>query len=168
MLGYKSREARGSEPSPKGGGGQGGGTTGAGGCYSPMLDHTGIVVTDLAKAKRFYDAIAKPLGLKTNELGKDSFILGRSPTEYPYLWIGTLIPSYWIQGSKPGINQMHVAFAAPSQVAVDDFHKAALSAGGRDNGKPGQREGVDNYYGAFVLDPDGNNIEACWRGPPIR
>lgn len=128
-----------------------------------MLDHTGFVVTDLAKARRFYDAIAKPLGLMTADNFEGSFLLGKSPTEYPYLWIGTLIPSYWVEGSKPGINQMHIAFAAASKQAVDEFYKAALEAGGNDNGPPGPREGVENYYGAFVLDPDGNNIEAAYR-----
>lgn len=129
-----------------------------------MLDHTGIVVSDLAKARRFYDAIAKPLGLATVDNFKGSFLLGKGPNEYPYLWIGTLIPSYWIEGSRPGINQMHVAFRAPSKEAVDEFYKAALATGGKDNGKPGPREGVESYYGTFVLDPDGNNIEACYRG----
>ena len=129
-----------------------------------MLDHTGIVVTDLAKARAFYDAIAKPLGLVTADNFKGSFVLGKGANQYPYLWIGTLIPSYWIEGSRPGVNQMHVAFSAASKEAVDAFYKAALAAGGRDNGKPGPREGVDKYYGAFVLDPDGNNIEACFRG----
>jgi predicted lactoylglutathione lyase len=59
---------------------------------------------------------------------------------------------------------MHIAFAANSKAMVDDFYRAALEAGGRDNGAPGPRRS-DNYYGAFVLDPDGNNIEACYRGP---
>jgi catechol 2,3-dioxygenase-like lactoylglutathione lyase family enzyme len=127
-----------------------------------MLDHTGIVVTDLAKARRFYDAIAKPLGLATIDNFEGSFILGRAG-KYPYLWIGTLIPSYWIEGSRAGINQMHVAFSAKSKEAVQDFYKAALEAGGKDNGPPGPREGADKYYGAFVLDPDGNNIEAAFR-----
>lgn len=128
-----------------------------------MLDHTGFVVTDLAKARRFYDAIAKPLGLITVDNGDQAFLLGRSVTEYPYLWIGTLIPSYWIEGSRPGINQMHIAFVAATQQAVDDFYRAGLENGGKDNGKPGPREGAEKYYGAFVLDPDGNNIEACFR-----
>lgn len=129
-----------------------------------MLDHTGIVVTDLAKARRFYDAIAKPLGLATVDNFEGSFLLGRGPDEYPYLWIGTLRPSYWVEGSRAGINQMHVAFSAKDKAAVDAFYKAALEAGGKDNGKPGPREGAGDYYGAFVLDPDGNNIEACARG----
>jgi catechol 2,3-dioxygenase-like lactoylglutathione lyase family enzyme len=69
-----------------------------------MLDHTGIVVTDLAKARRFYDAIAEPLGLATVDNFEGSFLLGKGPNEFPYLWIGTLIPSYWVEGSRPGIN----------------------------------------------------------------
>ncbi len=128
-----------------------------------MLDHTGIVVTDLVSARRFYDAIARALGLITVDNGDSAFLLGRSLTEYPYLWIGTLRPSYWVEGSKAGLNQMHVAFRADSEAAVQAFHENALGAGGRDNGKPGPREGVQDYYGAFVLDPDGNNIEACYR-----
>ncbi|NML04746.1 VOC family protein [Sphingomonas sp. G-3-2-10] len=128
-----------------------------------MLDHTGIVVTDLATARAFYDAIARPLGLLTVSNGEGSFLLGRGPEDYPYLWIGALRPSYWVEGSRPGINQMHIAFTAESEAAVDAFHKAALEAGGKDNGPPGPREGVPDYYGAFVLDPDGNNIEACYR-----
>jgi catechol 2,3-dioxygenase-like lactoylglutathione lyase family enzyme len=130
-----------------------------------MLDHTGFVVTDLAKARRFYDAIAKPLGLVTADNFKGSFVLGKGANQYPYLWIGTLIPSYWVEGSRPGINQAHIALSAESRGAVDAFYRAALDNGGVDNGPPGVREGVPDYYGAFVLDPDGNNIEACVRGP---
>jgi catechol 2,3-dioxygenase-like lactoylglutathione lyase family enzyme len=128
-----------------------------------MLDHTGFVVSDLGRARRFYDAIAKPLNLATKEIHKEAFLLGRGPGQIPYLWIGTLRPSYWAEGSRPGINQMHVAFAAPSKQAVDEFYTAAIAAGGRDNGPPGPRMSGEEYYGAFVLDPDGNNIEACWR-----
>jgi catechol 2,3-dioxygenase-like lactoylglutathione lyase family enzyme len=131
-----------------------------------MLDHTGIVVSDLARARRFYDAVAAALGLATADNGEESFLFGRSAAEpIPYLWIGTTRPSYWAEGSRPGLNQMHVAFVAESRDMVDAFHRAALAAGGRDNGRPGPREGAGQYYGAFVLDPDGNNIEACVRGP---
>jgi catechol 2,3-dioxygenase-like lactoylglutathione lyase family enzyme len=134
-----------------------------------MLDHTGIVVSDLARARRFYDAVARALGLATVDNSLESFLFGRSAEEpIPYLWIGTARPSYWAEGSRPGLNQMHIAFVAPSKAAVDEFHLAALGAGGRDNGKPGPRAGAGDYYGAFVLDPDGNNIEACVRGPAAR
>ncbi len=130
-----------------------------------MLDHTGIVVSDLGAARKFYDALANALGLTTVDNGPEAFLLGRGMDEYPYLWIGTLRPSYWVDGSRAGLNQMHVAFAAKDKGQVDAFHKAALVAGGRDNGAPGPRAGAGEYYGAFVLDPDGNNIEACCRGP---
>lgn len=129
-----------------------------------MLDHTGIVVTDLARARRFYDAIAEALGLATSSYSPESFLFGKSAEEpIPYLWIGTLRPSYWVEGSRAGINQMHVAFRADSEAAVRAFHAAGMAAGGRDHGPPGPREGVPGYYGAFLLDPDGNNIEACYR-----
>jgi catechol 2,3-dioxygenase-like lactoylglutathione lyase family enzyme len=131
-----------------------------------MLDHTGIVVSDLAQARRFYGAVASTLGLGTLDIDDQAFVLGRKGS-LPYLWIGTLRPSYWAPGSKPGLNQMHVAFCAPDKAAVDAFYKAALAAGGRDNGKPGPRDAESgDYYGAFVLDPDGNNIEACFRSQP--
>ena len=131
-----------------------------------MLDHTGIVVTDLKAARRFYDAIAAAVGLATADNGPEAFLFGKSADEpIPYLWIGTLIPSYWIEGSRPGINQMHVAFRADSKAMVQAFYDAALKAGGKDNGPPGPREGAMGYYGAFMLDPDGNNIEAAYRGP---
>jgi catechol 2,3-dioxygenase-like lactoylglutathione lyase family enzyme len=134
-----------------------------------MLDHTGFVVSDLARARRFYDAIAKALDLATADNGDHAFLFGRSAEEpIPYLWIGTLRPSYWAEGSRPGLNQTHVAFTAPSKAVVDEFYRAALAAGGRDHGPPGPREGAGDYYGAFVLDPDGNNIEACVRGPAAR
>ncbi|MBJ7501467.1 MAG: VOC family protein [Sphingopyxis sp.] len=129
-----------------------------------MFDHTGIVVTDLAKARAFYDAIAKPLGLVTVNNSPESFLFGKSREEpIPYLWIGTQHPSYWIEGSRAGINQMHIAFIAPSKDAVHAFHGAGIAAGGTDHGAPGPREGAMGYYGAFLLDPDGNNIEACFR-----
>ena len=131
-----------------------------------VLDHTGLVVTDLARARRFWDAVAAALGLQTADNGPESFVLGKSRDEpVPYLWIGITRPSYWVEGSRPGLNQGHIAFRATSRAQVRAFHAAALSAGGRDNGGPGPREGAGEYYGAFVLDPDGNNIEACCRGP---
>jgi catechol 2,3-dioxygenase-like lactoylglutathione lyase family enzyme len=132
-----------------------------------MFDHTGIVVAALARLRRFYDAVAEALGLATADNGEHSFLLGRSAEEpIPYLWIGTLRPSYWAEGSRPELNQLHVAFAARSRAEVDAFHRAALAAGGADHGAPSPRAGAGNYYGGLVLDPDGNNIEACfrWRG----
>jgi catechol 2,3-dioxygenase-like lactoylglutathione lyase family enzyme len=129
-----------------------------------MLDHTGIVVSDLDKARPFYDAVAGALDLKTKDIAPGAFLVGTSANmPIPYLWVGTWRPTYWVEGSHAGLNQMHVAFVATSEEAVRAFHAAAIAAGGRDNGAPGPREGAENYYGAFVLDPDGNNIEACYR-----
>ena len=134
-----------------------------------MLDHTGFVVTDLARARRFYDAVASALGLATTSNSEDSFLLGKSKEEpIPYLWIGTLRPSYWADGSRAGLNQTHIAFVPATKDMVHGFHEAAIAAGGRDHGKPGPREGADGYYGAFLLDPDGNNIEACYREPLLQ
>lgn len=130
-----------------------------------MIDHTGFVVGDLAAARRFYDAVAKALELATADNGPEAFLFGKSAEEpIPYLWIGVTRPSYWAPGSRAGLNQGHIAFKARSKAMVDAFYRAALEAGGRDNGPPGPREGAGDYYGAFVLDPDGNNIEACVRG----
>ncbi|MET0137092.1 MAG: VOC family protein [Sphingobium sp.] len=129
-----------------------------------MIDHSGFVVTDLVAARRFYDAIAPILGLVTIDNGEHAFLLGKGPGELPYLWIGTLRPSYWAEGSRAGLNQTHIAFIARDRATVHAFYEAALGAGGRDNGPPGPRQGLEDYYGAFVLDPDGNNIEACFRG----
>ena len=134
-----------------------------------MFDHTGIVVTDLSQARRFYDAIAGALGLQTAANSPESFLFGKSAEEpIPYLWVGTMRPTYWREGSRAGINQAHIAFVASSKAMVDEFYHAALAAGGHDNGRPGPREGAGDYYGAFVLDPDGNNFEACVRGPAAR
>jgi catechol 2,3-dioxygenase-like lactoylglutathione lyase family enzyme len=126
-----------------------------------MLHHTGFVVTDLGHARMFYDAIARPLGLKIQSVSDKAFMLMPRDQGVPRLWIGTQQPSYWTPGSRPGINQMHIAFVAADHAVVDEFHRVGLTAGGRDNGKPGPRKGVTDYYGAFLLDPDGNNIEAC-------
>lgn len=130
-----------------------------------MFDHTGIIVSDLTAARRFYDAVAEALSLQTHSNSAESFLLGHSAEQpIPYLWIGTTRPTYWVEGSRAGLNQSHIAFVARDKAMVDRFFAAALAAGGRDHGAPGPREGAGDYYGAFVLDPDGNNIEACCRG----
>jgi hypothetical protein len=108
-----------------------------------MLDHAGLVVTDLARLRRFYDAVASAPGFETIDNGKKAFLLGRSVKEpIPYLWIGTIRPSFWMEGSRAGLNRSHIAFIAPSKGAVDGFYRAALV--------------------------DGNNIEACVRGLAAR
>ena len=127
-----------------------------------MLDHIGYSVTDIEKAKRFYVAALAPLAVTiimevtAEQTGKDAHV-GFGEAGKPYFWIGT-------GGKQSG--SVHVAFIAATRAQVDAFYKAAVAAGGRDNGAPGIREHYHpNYYGAFVLDPDGNNIEAVCHAP---
>lgn len=117
-----------------------------------MLDHVSLKVADHATARTFYDKALKPLGLTRLFSMDDSSGYGAGR---PFFWIG--------QGDKAGY--CHVAFVAPDRATVDAFHATALAAGGRDNGAPGVREHYHpTYYGAFVLDPDGHNIEAVCHG----
>jgi catechol 2,3-dioxygenase-like lactoylglutathione lyase family enzyme len=127
-----------------------------------MIDHFGFLVRDLARARFFYDAAMAPLGLETADNGKESFLIGRSPAEpAPFIWIGVTQPAFWTGAHETSRSPIHLAFTAATRDAVDAFHRAALAAGGTDNGAPGPRgPAAMNYYAAFVLDPDGNNIEA--------
>jgi catechol 2,3-dioxygenase-like lactoylglutathione lyase family enzyme len=125
-----------------------------------MIDHTGIGVADVARSAAFYDATLSALGLRRvaqlpEKDGADAVGYG---VDYPVFWIDRFHPH--------GVKQ-HTAFVARSRAAVDAFHAAALKANGTDNGPPGLREDQGyprGYYAAFVLDPDGNNIEAVFRG----
>ena len=119
-----------------------------------MLDHIVIGASDLEASKAFYDAALVPLGM--------SRLL-----EFPHTvgYGANRKPEFWLRPDG-GTEPVHVAFAAPDRPTVDAFHEAALAAGGRDNGAPGVREIYHpNYYGAFVLDPDGHNIEAVCHSP---
>ena len=129
-----------------------------------MLDHIGFAVTDFAKAKAFYTKALAPLGVGIvmevmPEQTGGSAHAGFGEAGKPYFWIGT--------GPKPPGNQrLHVAFVAPDRKTVDAFYKAAIGAGGKDNGPPGLRAHYHpSYYGAFVFDADGNNIEAVCHKP---
>lgn len=120
-----------------------------------MLDHIGLQVSDYAKSKRFFEEALAPLAYNLiMEFGSSTAGFG----------VGAK-PDFWIsQGQSTA--PMHVAFASPDRATVDAFHKAAIAAGGRDNGAPGLRpEYHPNYYGAFVYDPDGNNVEAVCHRP---
>ena len=120
-----------------------------------ILDHIGFNVSDFAASKAFYVRALAPLGIGVEQEGQGWAMLGR-PGE-PQFWIGSF-------GAVPG--PIHVAFAADDRDQVRRFHAAALSAGGRDNGAPGLREHYHpDYYGAFVIDPDGHNIEAVCHRP---
>ena len=127
-----------------------------------MIDHTGLNVSDYGKSKAFYLAALAPLGyqvvmeLPSSIVPDGGLGLGVPPK-----------PDFWVAGGKPNVPPLHVAFRAENRAQVDAFYKAALAAGGRDNGPPGPRPHYHaNYYGAFVLDPDGHNIEAVCHDPP--
>jgi catechol 2,3-dioxygenase-like lactoylglutathione lyase family enzyme len=127
-----------------------------------MIDHFGFRVRDLARARFFYDAIVRPLGLQAIDNSAESFLVVRSVAEpLPFIWVGTAQPAFWIGAHETSRSPIHVAFKAPTREAVGAFHRAALAAGGTDNGAPGPRGPAEmKYYAAFALDPDGNNIEA--------
>jgi len=122
-----------------------------------MFDHIGFPVRDFEASRAFYDKALAPLGYAlqmevTADMTGGSRHAGYGPDGRPQFWIGT--------GSAPG-GPVHVAFEADGRDKVDAFYAAALAAGGRDNGPPGLRTIYHpDYYGAFILDPDGNNVEA--------
>jgi len=127
-----------------------------------MLDHISITVADVEKAKAFYEAALKPLGVgvvmsvSAEETGTTGYY-GLGEGQKPYLWIAEG-PTH----SGP----MHIALAADARAKVDAFYKAAMAAGAKDNGPPGIRAQYHpTYYGAFVIDPDGHNLEAVCHLP---
>jgi catechol 2,3-dioxygenase-like lactoylglutathione lyase family enzyme len=123
-----------------------------------LIDHLHLVVRDLAVTKAFYTAILPPLGVPLGGEGKD------------YFWFDELFVSSADSDAAVGklTGRHHLAFQAKDRAAVDAFHKTALAAGGVDNGAPGERPYHPGYYAAFVLDPDGNNIEAVFHGEARR
>lgn len=128
-----------------------------------MLDHIGFPVADFERAKAFYTKALAPLGyalLKNVDLSDETGpggYAGFGAHNRPQFWIGT---GAALQG------RLHVAFAAKDRACVRAFYEAAIAAGGRDNGPPGLRPHYhENYYGAFVFDPDGHNIEAVTHIP---
>jgi len=119
-----------------------------------MYDHIGLRVKDMAASSRFYGAVLAPLGHVAGSSGEG--YAGFGPKDAPALWL---------HAHKGAISGAHVCFSAPNRAAVDAFHAAGLKAGGKDNGKPGPRPDYGpKYYAAFVIDPDGNNVEAvCFK-----
>jgi catechol 2,3-dioxygenase-like lactoylglutathione lyase family enzyme len=119
-----------------------------------MFDHVSIGVADVARARRFYDAALAPLGYRRLSADETSLGYGR---EAVALWIGASahpVPAAANSG-------LHFCFQAPTRPSVGEFHRAALAAGGRDNGAPGLRADYgSNYYAAYVVDPDGFRLEA--------
>jgi catechol 2,3-dioxygenase-like lactoylglutathione lyase family enzyme len=126
-----------------------------------MIDHIGFPVADYARSKAFYLKALAPLGyslvMEVQQDQNDSPAAGFGIDGKPDFWIG----------GEGGLNRpMHVAITAKDRAAVDDFYRAAIAAGGKDNGAPGLRPHYHpNYYGAFVLDPDGHNVEAVCHRP---
>lgn len=120
-----------------------------------LIDHIQLVVADIEASKRFYRAVFEVLGVP---IGGE---------EADHIWADELFistaSSKAAQGKLTG--RHHIAFQARDRAMVDAFHKAALAHGGADNGAPGERDYHPGYYGAFVLDPDRNNIEAVFHGP---
>jgi catechol 2,3-dioxygenase-like lactoylglutathione lyase family enzyme len=127
-----------------------------------MIDHIGIGCRDFAASRRFYEAALAPLGIAkmmevTPEMTGGIHGIGMGAADHPFFWFSS-------GGARgPGV---HVAFAADTRAQVDEFYRAAMANGGRDNGAPGIRPHYHpNYYGAFVFDPDGVNVEAVCHKP---
>ena len=120
-----------------------------------LIDHVQLVVDDLAASKRFYRAVFDVLGIPLGGEAED------------YIWADELFISS--KESKAALGtvtgRVHLAFQGRDRTAVDQFYRAALAAGGKDNGAPGERPYHPGYYAAFVTDPDGNNIEMVFHGP---
>jgi catechol 2,3-dioxygenase-like lactoylglutathione lyase family enzyme len=123
-----------------------------------LIDHIQLVVADLAASRRFYEAIFEVLGIP---------IGGEAPKHF---WADELFISTPDSPEAKGelTGRHHLAFQASDRATVERFHKAGLEAGGRDNGEPGERSYHPGYYAAFLLDPDGNNIEAVQHGEADR
>lgn len=127
-----------------------------------MIDHAGVTVSNYARSKAFYVAALAPIGytllaeVPASATGHTDFAgFGQAPK-----------PDFWISSGTANKPPLHIAFRASSRAMVDAFYKAALAAGGEDNGAPGIRPHYHpNYYGAFVRDPDGHNIEAVCHSP---
>jgi catechol 2,3-dioxygenase-like lactoylglutathione lyase family enzyme len=129
----------------------------------PLIDHITLVVSDYARSKAFYEKALAPLGVKMiMEFGT---ACGFGRDKKPDFWIGQGPSSFQTPEQLKIITPQHVAFSARTRDEVDAFYTAALAAGARDFGKPGLREIYHpHYYGAFVLDPDGHDIEAVIHG----
>jgi catechol 2,3-dioxygenase-like lactoylglutathione lyase family enzyme len=127
-----------------------------------MIDHTGLSVKDPERSRQFYQRALEPLGYRIVMEVPKQFTAGA-------VVLGFGIPpkpDFWIHEGTPNQPRIHVAFRAHDRAQVDAFHAAAIAAGGTDNGSPGPRPHYhEHYYGAFVLDPDGHNIEAVCHVP---
>lgn len=123
-----------------------------------LIDHIQLVVKDIAASRRFYEAVLGVLGIPIGGGGEDHF------------WADELFVSSRDSAAALGAltGRHHLAFQAQDRTMVEKFHAAGLAHGGQDNGAPGLRRYHADYYAAFLLDPDGNNIEAVFHGPARR
>src|SRR5258706_8590851 len=127
-----------------------------------MIDHTGLDSSAPTKSRRFYEEALAPRGYK---------VIMEVPVEFTggAVVLGMGVPpkhDFWLHQGTPQKPRLHVAFRAPDRATVDAFYRAAMAAGGKDNGAPGLRPHYHaNYYGAFLLDPHGHNIESCCHEP---
>ncbi len=120
-----------------------------------MIEHLSIPISNYKKSVAFYSAALKPMGYR----------LLRKYPPYAAGFCEGDSTSVWVARQSGKVQPIHIALRGKSKKSVEQFHKEALKAGGRDNGKPGfRRDYGDNYYAAYVLDPDGNNVEACFFG----
>jgi catechol 2,3-dioxygenase-like lactoylglutathione lyase family enzyme len=117
-----------------------------------LIDHIHLRVADLEKSRAFYRAVLEAVGREMT-LETETFFVA---------------DELFVDAADDDTSRVHLAFQAADKATVARFHQAGLAAGGRDNGKPGERDYHPGYYAAFLLDPDGNNIEAVWHGPATR
>jgi catechol 2,3-dioxygenase-like lactoylglutathione lyase family enzyme len=123
-----------------------------------LIDHVQLVVKDLSGSRRFYEAVLGALGVSMGGEGDG------------YVWWDEFVISSAESQAAQGMltGRVHLAFQAKDRAGVEAFYRAGLAAGGRDNGAPGERSYHQGYYAAFLVDPDGNNIEAVFHGPAER
>ena len=117
-----------------------------------LLDHVHLRVRDLEASRSFYRAAAGALGIELAGVGESAFV----------------VDELFVSDDGTPTSGLHIAFQAADRESVQRFHEAAVAAGGRDNGRPGERDYHPGYYAAYVLDPDGNNVEAVYHGPSTR
>jgi predicted lactoylglutathione lyase len=132
-----------------------------------MFSHVGIVFRDLKAGGQFYRQVLEQIGIRlfedhTQPDGSGWLVFG-TPRAKAFFVVAAGRPSFWNESSRPATSPVHIAFDAPSREAVDRFHETGLKCGAANNGNPGVRHG--GAYAAFLIDLDGNNLEATYRPP---
>jgi catechol 2,3-dioxygenase-like lactoylglutathione lyase family enzyme len=134
-----------------------------------VFDHIGIVVGNLKVARAFYSSCLSALGIELledhSQSSGEGWLVYGTAGRFPFFVVAAGRPSFWQDSHTASSAPDHLAFTAPDDRAVDEFYRAGLSKGGRDNGPPGPRRSSTRCYAAFLIDPDGNNVEASHREP---